>query len=89
MEIKMVWKLGRGGTLLYSQNLGGRGRWISVILRSAWLTRASFRTDSKATEKPCLEKPQKMFWRRDFAFGSMGNKRLWTWPRFILTRIYQ
>ncbi|CAO2580538.1 hypothetical protein LEMLEM_LOCUS1497 [Lemmus lemmus] len=26
-----------GGACLYSQNLGGRGRWISVSSRLAWL----------------------------------------------------
>ena len=35
---------------------GGRGRFISVSSRPAWSIRASFRTGSKATEKPYLEK---------------------------------
>ena len=34
----------------------GRGRRIFVSSRPAWSTRASSRTGSKATEKPCLEK---------------------------------
>ena len=32
---------------------------ISVSLRPAWSTRASSRTGSKTTEKPCLEKTKK------------------------------
>ena len=35
---------------------GGTGRQISVSSRPAWSTRASSRTGSKVTEKPCLEK---------------------------------
>ena len=49
-------KLGGGGASLWSQHLGGRDRRIFVSLRTAWSTRASSRTASKATEKPCLKK---------------------------------
>ncbi|CAO2630729.1 hypothetical protein LEMLEM_LOCUS20997, partial [Lemmus lemmus] len=42
-----------------SQHSGGRGRRISVSSRPAWSARASSRTGSKATEKPCLEKQNK------------------------------
>ena len=35
---------------------GGRDRWISVSLRPAWSIKASSRTGSQATKKPCLEK---------------------------------
>ena len=52
-------KPGGGGTHLESQNLGGRGRRISVSSRPAWSTRASSRTGSKATEKPCLKTKKK------------------------------
>ena len=31
----------------------------AVSSRPAWSTRANSRTDSKATEKPCLKKPEK------------------------------
>ncbi|CAO2594292.1 hypothetical protein LEMLEM_LOCUS7677 [Lemmus lemmus] len=36
-----------------------RGRLISLSSRPAWSTRASSRTGSKATEKPCLRKKKK------------------------------
>ena len=48
---------GRGGTHLWSQHLGGRGRWISEF-EASLVYKVSFRT-TRATEKPCLEKPKK------------------------------
>ena len=35
-----------------------RGRRITVNSKPAWSTRVSSRTGSRATEKPCLEKPE-------------------------------
>ena len=55
-DYKFGTRPGGGGARLESQHSGGRGRWIFVSSRPAWSTRASSRTGSKATEKPCLEK---------------------------------
>ena len=49
-----------GGTCLHSQQMEGRGKWISLNVRPAWSTRASTRTGSKATKKPCFDKTKKI-----------------------------
>jgi hypothetical protein len=46
-------KARHGGT---SQNLGGRGRWISVSLKPAWSTLLIPGQPRLQTKKPCLKK---------------------------------
>jgi hypothetical protein len=55
--IKTKHVAGRGGACLYSQHLGGKGRQISEF-EASLVYKVSFRT-TRATEKPCLEKPKK------------------------------
>ena len=50
---------GGGGTHSESQHSGSRDRQIFVSSRPAWSIRASTRTGSKATEKPCLKRKKK------------------------------
>ena len=44
------------------------GRQISVSSRPVWSTRASSRTGSRATEKPCLEEKK----IREVLYGALG-----------------
>ena len=46
------------GTCFKSQHLGGRGRQISVSLRPAWFTRASYRTASAVTQRNSVSKTE-------------------------------
>lgn len=45
-----------GGAGLYSQDSGGRGRWIYMSLLTGWSSRASVKSGSKSTENPCLKR---------------------------------
>ena len=49
---------GHGGTCLYSQHSGGRGRWISEF-KARLVYKVSSRT-ARATEKHCFKKTKKI-----------------------------